>query len=78
MIGSEPVWPGWIDIDNFSPKVGTAFEFDTVTLAVVEPDSFDGLEPAERPSEAGGTILATGEENERADIACHAEISSPQ
>ena len=41
-----------------------ALELDRVPLTVAEPDGLDAREIRERPREAGGRILAAGEEHQ--------------
>ena len=51
-------------------------EFDAVFLAVVKSDRLDMVIAAQRPGQAGGGVLTTGEEHERT-LATQSRLRAP-
>jgi hypothetical protein len=78
MIGTEASRPDGVQFCYPCAKVGATLQFDTMALAVVEADCFDGLKAIERPRQTGRAILSPREKNECSLGLTHAAISSPQ
>ncbi len=68
MVLAEPACPGGDDPRQPLPQGGAPVELDPVTLAIVEPQGLDPVEPVERPGQAGGRILAAGEQHQRGAV----------
>ncbi|MNI69087.1 hypothetical protein D3C73_1248170 [compost metagenome] len=52
-----------------------AFDFQRMALTVIEGDGFDFTELLKRPKQAGGTVLAAAENNDRFFIFKHKKTS---
>ncbi len=68
MIVAEPRTPIGKRTRNGIAKTFTAFEFDTMPLAVVEAERFDRFVSIERPGKTRGRILAAGKQHQRATL----------
>ena len=58
LVGTEPPGPARKTVADGGEDILAAFEFDAVTLAVVEADGLDARETIQRPRKAGRRILA--------------------
>ena len=65
MILAEPLGPERRQTRQPFAQRRAPFEFDAVTLAIIEADGFDARETRQRPGEAGRGILPAGKKHER-------------
>src|SRR5262249_3303245 len=73
MVRPEPHPPSRKAADDLVPHVLPAFEFDGVTLAIVEADRLDARKPVERISKADCRVLSPREQHQRSGLVAHAQ-----